>query len=545
MRKLWLMAAVALLGVTGCGGDAGAGSDPGSDSGGGSSSGGEVLELEACILDLINEVDAHAEPDDDWVDAEVDMTIYSGGEVWAQEASTARVDVEEELVRVAPNTIFTLGRPEPDVLELSLEEGQIWLNVEGLAPGETFQVETDAAMTLVRGTRFSVRAGAGGETLVSTQVGTVTVSAGGVDVTVGPGLETEVPPGGVPGDPEAMSPEEQIRWGMAIGSELDVVLPLVRGSNVYTYTGNISSRDWSADANYFALTYTDPQGVLNGTFIDATAGVTITSPLTWSVGGAFFNPAGDGFAYQSIDGPDEFYLCVGYMDGTYEPCFGGDGSYGWPYWSPDGEWLLFYSNIGGAFDLYRARPDGSEMTSITSEGRNNIRQELSPDGNTIAFVRADIYGGPGDVYLMDADGSNQRLLFEGVYGNGFDHLDWSPDGSALAIPAQTGGLYNVPADGSEATLLTGTEGLACRNPFWSPTPDGWPLVFYGYDAAQDRRGIWYVRDDGTEPQLWLDGSWGPDWSPDGRRVALGVTQPVGGQPQTRVYIFEAESTFWQ
>jgi hypothetical protein len=148
---------------------------------------------QATVVDLVNEVDAHPLPNDEWEDAQVDMTIYTGGEVWAQEASTARVGVEEDLVRVAPNTIFTLQQPDEDTTQLSLDEGQIWVNVEGLEPGETFEVETPGAVASVRGTRFGVRVGADDTTVVSTQEGTVTVTAASTAVTVTAGFQTVVP----------------------------------------------------------------------------------------------------------------------------------------------------------------------------------------------------------------------------------------------------------------------------------------------------------------------------------------------------------------
>jgi hypothetical protein len=52
------------------------------------------------------------------------MLIYEGGEVRAQEASTARVDLSKNLIRVAPNTIFTYAQADADHTRLQLEEGQ-------------------------------------------------------------------------------------------------------------------------------------------------------------------------------------------------------------------------------------------------------------------------------------------------------------------------------------------------------------------------------------------------------------------------------------
>jgi TolB protein len=36
-----------------------------------------------------------------------------------------------------------------------------------------------------------------------------------------------------------------------------------------------------------------------------------------------------------------------------------------PVWSPDGRWIAFASNHQGSYDIYRVRPDGSQMQRIT------------------------------------------------------------------------------------------------------------------------------------------------------------------------------------
>jgi hypothetical protein len=445
---------------------------------------------------------------------------------------------------VAPNTIFTLGQPEPDVLELNLEEGQVWINVEDLEEGETFQVETPSAAASVRGTRYSVRLADNGGTIISTQAGSVTVMAAGSVVTVTPGHQTAVAPGDPPSHPVGMSNEEQLRWGMATGPELSVAVPWIGQADVFSYTGSIGSRSWSPHGEYYALYSYDAEGDY-GMIYDVDTQSVITSPLPWETHAVFFNPTGGGsFSYRSIESDSEYYLCFAYMDGTSDSCYGGDARYGWPFWLSDGSGVVAYTDRDTAWELYLIYRDGSAMTRLTTGGSYAIRQTASPDNNYIAYVQADMYMGPGDLYVMGVDGSNPQLLFNDVYGNGYDHVDWSPDSSSIAVPQEGGGLYVVPVDGSTPHLMPGTENLMCRHPVWAPTTGGWPMIYYGYDPQTSVGGMWYTADMQSEPQYILYADWGPDWAANGSAAAFGFTDASGAEPITGVYVFQTDPSFW-
>jgi hypothetical protein len=546
----------------------------------------------AIIEDVVNAVQADPWAKKDWQDAKKGMEVYRNGQVKAEDESTALVGVEEGLVRVAPNTTFVYRRPDDDTLKLELDEGgQMWLNVDGLKEGGTVEVETPSAVASVRGTRFSVR-DVDGNLIVSTKAGTVTVSstAGGT-VDVGPGYQTTVHPGSSPSAPMPMTPQEQMRWGMAEGSGLAVVLPVVGHSGGFAYSGAPLSSDWSPDGRYFVHSYYDSEGNgLSHVFYDAQAGEMAKSPLPSDASGIFFNPAGDSLAYQ-IQVEVGSAICTtaypGELAGSARPpcggaycaeapiralevaragdrCFGGDGLYGWPYWSPDGEWILFYSDQGGTeafrlrpgggnlspmalvrqsgegLNLFKARPDGSDLVQLTFEGGYSIRQSWSPDGEWIAFVHTDEYTAPGDVWVMRPDGSDARRVFEGIYGDGFSHLAWSPDGEWLAVSEEGGGLWAVSTTGEDDWMVPGTEGLACVSPVWSPTDAGWPLLFQVSDS--ERGGLWAYSPDVAEAAWRLsDAGWGPFWAPGGEHIASAFSDQTG----VDVNLFKIAPILWK
>jgi Tol biopolymer transport system component len=86
---------------------------------------------------------------------------------------------------------------------------------------------------------------------------------------------------------------------------------------------------------------------------------------------------------------------------------GGDN----PDWSPDSSRILFRSNEDvndERSQYYTVRPDGTGLTQLTHfpfTHRRLFSATFSPDGTQIVFAKADAKG-RGDVWIMNADGSN-------------------------------------------------------------------------------------------------------------------------------------------
>lgn len=59
-----------------------------------------------------------------------------------------------------------------------------------------------------------------------------------------------------------------------------------------------------------------------------------------------------------------------------------------PRWSPDGQWIAFESNRSGGFQIYRMRPDGSDVRQMTTIATEASQAVWSNDGKMIAFVSA-------------------------------------------------------------------------------------------------------------------------------------------------------------
>jgi len=59
---------------------------------------------------------------------------------------------------------------------------------------------------------------------------------------------------------------------------------------------------------------------------------------------------------------------------------GGDARNRGPAWSPDGNWIAFYSNRSGAYEIWAVRSDGTDLTQLTTEGGNLTTPRWTPLG---------------------------------------------------------------------------------------------------------------------------------------------------------------------
>src|SRR6266508_5252056 len=99
--------------------------------------------------------------------------------------------------------------------------------------------------------------------------------------------------------------------------------------------------------------------------------------------------------------------------------------------------IAFESGRTDELDIYTAKPDGSDLKRMTSGLAEDHRPRWAPDGSQIVFWRG-IGDGPGDIWIMDADGSNKQQL---------------TSGPANDEDTTTREVWRIEADGTKPTRL--------------------------------------------------------------------------------------------
>jgi dipeptidyl aminopeptidase/acylaminoacyl peptidase len=140
-----------------------------------------------------------------------------------------------------------------------------------------------------------------------------------------------------------------------------------------------------------------------------------------------------------------------------------DDPVGFVSWSPNGEWLAFNVAPGGGLNeqIYVARPDGTEVRRLTQGSQeNNFLGGWTRDGKSLSFSSNLRNPAATDSYLLDVTTGKMRLVAENKGTGGIN--DVSRDGRYAVVSRLVNrgnnNLYLVDlADGKEV-LLTPHEG---------------------------------------------------------------------------------------
>lgn len=205
--------------------------------------------------------------------------------------------------------------------------------------------------------------------------------------------------------------------------------------------------------------------------------------------------------------------------------------------------IVFESARDGDSDIYIMEADGSNQRQLTDSPGNDAHPRWSPDGSRILF-HSD-RAGRFALYVMDADGSGRDRLTYGAFGDMW--ADWSPDGSRIVfvrferyLEGGSEEIYTIGSDGSNPMRLTHND-WTDTEPSWSG--DGTRIAFTSYRPAwhdpEAGSRIMTMRANGHDKKV-LTGSRSFDgaaaWDPSGRCIAF-VSDRDG---DAEVYVMDAQ-----
>jgi TolB protein len=209
------------------------------------------------------------------------------------------------------------------------------------------------------------------------------------------------------------------------------------------------------------------------------------------------------------------------------------------------------------FDIYTARPDGSDLRKIGSTAHYDAEATISPDGSRIVFTST--RDGDLEIYTMRADGTDiRRLTHEPGYDGG---AFFSPDGTKIVYRARHPesaeeladyrrllaenlirpsrlDIFVMDADGSNRVRVT-DNGAANFAPYMHP--DGQRIIFSSNmdDPEQRNFELYMINVDGTGLERIthspdFDGF--PMFSADGRKLVFASNRKQAEPGETNVFI---------
>jgi Tol biopolymer transport system component len=210
------------------------------------------------------------------------------------------------------------------------------------------------------------------------------------------------------------------------------------------------------------------------------------------------------------------------------------------------------------FDIYTAQADGSRRRRLTRYGVYTAEGVLSPDGRRIVFTS--LKGGDLDIYVMNVDGSGVRQLTHQVgYDGGAwwspdgkqivyraNHPTTPADVKAYSdllaqrlVRPNKMDLWLMDADGSNQRQITHL-GAASFGPSW--TADGRKIIFSSNHHTDPRLGnfdLFLINPNGTGLEQvttasTFDGF--PMFSRDGRKVVWASNRHDANPHETNIFI---------
>ena len=192
-------------------------------------------------------------------------------------------------------------------------------------------------------------------------------------------------------------------------------------------------------------------------------------------------------------------------------------------WLADGSGLIITAadqEPGSAQQLWHVSYPSGAVRRITNDANNYLGLSLTADSSALVTVQREQ---ASSVWTVPNGEANRAAQLTSSRSEGLNGVVWAPDGRIVYTVGRAGqrDIWIMNADGTNQRQLTADAGA---NGAPSVSADGRYIVFISTRAGA--RNIWRMDIDGSHPKQLTTGSddQGPNCSPDGRWVVYGTTE---------------------
>ena len=323
-----------------------------------------------------------------------------------------------------------------------------------------------------------------------------------------------------------------------------------KGENVLV---DSSAWEWtSSNTRNFTLTPSGDSATI-AALSQGTATITLRDKESQkSVTALIASNNGLGIAFGSQRGTNDKSVYMVNPDGTGLVKVTDDASshYGFSI-SPDGTKVACTKNDSQGFQIYLSNNDGTDAQSLTTGSKSSWMPRFSPNGKKIAFNHEEGISNKPDIYVMNADGTQQINITKSKDTQKFIEL-FSPDSAYIIYSIDNNGSYDicrVNIDGTNTMRLTNNN---FNDVVYDISKDGRKIVFY---SNRDGNNEIYIMNWNGSGQTRLTNNPGTDsqpiFSPDGKKIAYTSEQNgnrdiyimnTDGSNQTRLTTFAGFDT---